>query len=299
MKPLQKLEEGFNRKSFSDVTRKRWKRYAQDFLQWLKKQNIKFSQADSEAIKQYMSYKKRKLSGNSMKTLYYILKELYKLWDKKWSLDKADIPKGQMEPHRPFFNIDETKKIRDTAVKMYNKKQDFVRLRNLALVMVGSETGSRRIQIHRLNRESYQGQRKLYIPSSYKGGRGTTRILSKKCVKILKKYMDVSKRRIENCTENTPLFIGLSNNRLSPEAMNGALNKIKDKAGVDKPKAGFHAFRRGKTTRLHNAGLSEMEINRVMGWKEGSRQSHTYAQLDEEQVQKKAYQADELLEEEE
>ena len=166
------------------------------------------------------------------------------------------------------------------------------------MVFISADTGSRRIQLQRLNREHFTDLKTLKIPPSFKGGRLTERKLRKETVKYLEKYIKLRADKLGGDLVKSALFIDKSKKRISPEAMNYGFNKIKAKAGIDK-KTGFHGFRRSKTTRLHKGGLSEIEITRIMGWKEGSKEPHIYAQLDQDEIQNKAVDADELMSEKE
>lgn len=306
MKEIEELKKSFESKHLSDVTQKRWLYIAEDFLTYLKKKNIPLQKVNAQIVKDYLATKSRKLTGNSLKTTYYTLKSLFKMWGKKKIFEELEdyVPRGR-EPERPFFTVDETKQMIKTAKKRYRERDDFFGLRDFVMLLISCDTGSRRIQIQRLNREHFTKEKTLKIPPSFKGGRWTTRTLRKETVEFIVLYLIERKKRLDDDgfgladKPDSPLLIDKSNKRISPEAMGWAFAQIKKQAGIEKPGGQYHGFRRSKVTRLHKGGMDEITITKVMGWKEGSREPHIYAQLDQAEIQRKAVKADELMDEDE
>jgi integrase len=184
----------------------------------------------------------------------------------------------------------------DTAEEAWKERDDYIGFRDYVMILISADTGARRQQIRMLDIEHFNpAKNTLFVPLA-KGGRDTIRLLSNIVTGPLTQYIEVRKRIESDCEA---MFLDHSGKRLGPTAMSERFRGLREKAGIDKKGAGFHAPRRGKTLRLKKGKLTEEEINDAMGWKEGSRMSHIYGALDQEEVQKKAYDADRMFKEEE
>jgi integrase len=301
MTEIDELKKTFASRNLSDITQKRWLYIAEDFLQYLKDKNKTIKTADEKTIRDYLAAKNRVLSGNSMKTLYYILKSFFWIWRRRELFDelKEDVPRD-IEPERPYFTVEETRKLMEVAKRRYIHREDFFGLRDLAMVMISADTGTRRIQIQRLDRNNFTPDKKLKIMPARKGGTWTVRKLRSETVLFLEKYLVERGQKLDLFADKPeyPLFIDKSGKRISPEAMGWAFLQIKKDAGIIKPGAAFHGLRRSKTTRLARGGASLIEIVKALGWAENSKEPHIYAQLDQSEVQEKANKADELFDDE-
>jgi len=61
--------------------------------------------------------------------------------------------------------------------------------------------------------------------------------------------------------------------------------EIRQRAGIEKPRAGFHASRRGRITELHRRGISGPTLTKEWGWK--SHQTvQTYIKLSKHEAEK-------------
>jgi integrase len=282
------------------VTIKRWTYIAEDFLKFLERKNLSFGKADTQSVRDYLAYKKRDVSGNGMRVIYYALKSFYKIWGKKWDLEKRDVPHAR-EPERPFFNVDETRQMLEAGKNRWKGRGDFIGLRDFVMLLVSVETGSRRIQLQRLNLENFTKEKTLNIPPAFKGGSWTNRKLRDETVLHIDEYLVARKQYLgESSDEPTsPLFLDKTRKRISPESMGWSFSEIKKLAGVEKPGAQYHGLRRSKVTRLHKGGMDEMTICEVLGWKKGSKEPSIYCRLDQSEIQQKAMKADELMMEDE
>lgn len=293
--PIDLLNQSFASKNLSEVTQKRWLYTANDFLSFIDKKDIMFADADGQTVKDYLAYKKRTVSGNGMKTIHYILKSMYMSWNKEWKLTKGDVPHGR-EPERPFFTVEEIRKIINAGKERSKERGDYIGMRDLVMLLISTETGIRRIQIHNLDREHFTKDKLLKIPPA-KGGRWTDRKLRDDTIRFLELYLIERKKFLGETSDDpkSPLFLDKSRARVSTEAMGWGFIDIKNKAGIDKPGGSFHGMRRSKTTRLHKGGMSETEITEALGWKKGSREPGIYIQLDQKEVQDKANKADKFM----
>lgn len=295
--PIELLKQSFASKNLSEVTQKRWLYVANDFLSFIEKKGVTFASADGQTVKDYLAYKKRTVSGNGMKTIHYILKSMYGSWGKEWKLTKGDVPHGR-EPERPFFTVEEIKKIINAGKERFKERGDYIGIRDLVTLLISVEFGTRRIQIQRLDREHFTREKILNIPPA-KGGRWVKGKPKDETIRYIELYLIERKKFLGETSDDpkSPLFLDKSRGRISPEAMGWGFIDMKNKAGIDKPGGSFHGMRRSKSTRLHKGGMSETEISLAQGWKSGSREPGIYIQLDQKEVQDKANKADAFMDE--
>lgn len=80
------------------------------------------------------------------------------------------------------------------------------------------------------------------------------------------------------------LFItGKNGNRLTRKSLSRIQKRIREEAGVNKRRAGFHAERRGRITSLYNAGVKRNALIKEWGWRNDSTVD-TYIQPELEEV---------------
>lgn len=298
------LKRYFLRKKFENTTTKRWLQIAREFLVFLEEhgktvdnlgntlndagKTIKKEQFGiSDFIESKIAY-----DASYLAYLCRTIRRFYKVWEKNYPLETEDYPKAKKAPKRIILTTTELLLLIDTAEEAWKEREDYIGFRDYIIILISADTGARRQQIRMLDVEHFNSSKKtLFIPLA-KGGRDTTRLLSDIVVGPLTQYVKVRKEMESDCNA---LFLDHSRKRMGPTAMSERLRELRKKAGIDKKGAGFHAPRRGKTLRLKKGKLTEEEINDAMGWKEGSKMSHIYGALDQEEVQKKAYDADKMF----
>ena len=277
--PLQTVLNRMHARNNSDQTIARFELYVKKFLEYLQQKKIKLKDADCDTVMNYLG--EVKVSGNTKATMFYAYRTIYKIWDKKWTLEKSDVPR-KSAPKRPWYNNAEIEKIIATA--------DKISFQASALAHIGRDCGCRRAAIHKMNRDNFLDVVTpiLTIPD-VKHGRPVEMLIADDTAHAIREML---KRRKDKCEA---MFVGENEERMSLVRLSNLLHRIAVHAGVYKPGAGIHAMRRGKVTRLRAAGLDEFDIIETMGWRPGSSMCHVYCQLDNAEIQRKAALADPLL----
>lgn len=309
-KALNSLLKYFSRRKYKKMTVDRWTQIAVEFLVFLEKNGKtiddigdllnsegKVVKKEDFGVKDYIDTK-TKYSARYLNYLHHVLKRFYKAWEKHFPIDNEEFPKVSGEPKRLKLTTEQLLKVADAAKTMWledvtKHPNSITGLRDYAMILVSIDSGARRIQISEINVNDYDLMKGiLFIPAA-KGGRDTYRPSSKVVRDVLIFYL---KKREKLQTKEKAMFL-LNNNeeRITVSSMSEIIQSITKRAGVYQRGIGFHAPRRGKSLRLKKAGLSEEEINDVMGWKPGSKMSHIYGELDHAEVQQKAADADTIL----
>ena len=139
-----------------------------------------------------------------------------------------------------------------------------LRLRNRILIRLSAVTMLRRIEIMRLNVEDYQ-RPFILVRNPAKRSEYTERILDPKTCRLLDEYLKLRRRLRVKCPA---LFItgrGHKARRLSLKGLSDIIKRIREEAGIDKPRAGWHAHRRGGITIAHREGVSEKLLSKYTG----------------------------------
>jgi len=301
---LKELERYFLRKKFEPTTIKRWLQIAREFFAFLEEHGRTIESLGNTLNDSGKVIKKEKFGisdfieskinydAGYLAYLCRTIRRFYKAWEKNYPLETGDFPKSKKPPKRIMFTTTETLSLVDTAEESWKERNDYIGLRDFVMILINADTGARRKQIRMLDIKHFNPSKNtLFIPLA-KGGRDTIRLLSDIVIGPLTQYIEERKKIDADCEA---MFLDHSGKRLGPTAMSERFRGIRKKAGIDKKGGGFHAPRRGKTLRLKKGNLTEEEINDAMGWGEKSRMSHIYGALDQEEVQKKAYDADKMF----
>lgn len=309
-KALKNLERYFTRGAYSKVTLRRWMEIAKEYLIFLENNGKtvddigdllnsegKVVRREEFGMNEFLDTK-TKFSARYMNYLCHAMKTVYEAWDKHFPIPNKKFPKMSTEPRRVLLKKEQMLKMAGVAKQMWlesikKNPGDIQGLRDYCMVLINIECGARRYQISLLDCDFYDMKKNvLFIPLA-KGGRDTYRNLSSVVRDVLLFYLQ---KRGGIKTSTKAMFL-LKNNekRITPEVMSYRFQKISKRAGVYVRGVGFHAPRRDKTKRLADGGLREDEINDAMGWKKGSKMSHIYINLDQEEVQRKAFEADTIF----
>lgn len=213
----------------------------------------------------------RGCKGTYLRLVFMALKKLYKSSSLRWSFKKGDIPK-RSPPYRPYMNVIEMRKILSaTKRRISDQKGRFrmTRQRNYAMHRVAVIVGLRRNELRGINLGDFQPPQ-IYIRTS-KGGDPRWRTLDKETIRAIERYL-----KLRGANDCPALFISSRRRRLAPGSMNYISKSSRERAGINKPRAGWHAIRRGWCTWLNDRRISESKITMLGGWQEGSRQPHDY-----------------------
>lgn len=310
-KALKTLQKYCSRRKYTKNTVDRWMEIATEYLLFLEGNDRtvddvgdllnsegKVVRREEFGVKEFLDTKTA-FSARYLNYLCHVLKRLYTAWEKNFPIPSEEFPKVSKEPVRLVLTSEQMLKMAEGAKQMWLERvaknlDDLCGLRDYCMVLISIDCGARRYQISQLNVEHFDEKKgTLFVPSA-KGGRDTIRVLSKMTRSALVYYM--KKRSRLQITEKALFLLDNNRGRISLARMSAQFVRISKRVGVYQKGVGFHSARRGKTIRLAEGGLREDEINDVMGWKTGSRMSHTYITMDQSVVQEKAAKVDTLLE---
>lgn len=308
-KALDELLKYFKRRKYTSETVKRWVLIAIEYLVFLEAKGRtiddigdllnsegKVVQHEPFGVKDFLDIK-AEYKATYLNYLCRVLKRFYIAWDKHFPIPDEDFPRVKKEPTRVLLTTDQVLQMVRTARQIWIKRvkadpNDIVGIRDYTLILLGVDCGARRYQLNRLDCGFYDfGKKILFIPSA-KGGRDTTRLLSKSVANVLEYYL--AKRKIV-FPKQKAMFLAQDGTRMGLSSMSDQFAMIREAAGVHVKGAGFHSLRRAKVLRMKKAKLTEEEMNDVMGWKRGSMMSHIYGELDSSEVQKKATDLDTIF----
>jgi len=147
------------------------------------------------------------------------------------------------------------------------------------MIRLSQVTMLRMGEMRMLNVEDYR-RPVVKIRSPEKNSEHTERMLDPETCGLLDKYLEKRKR-----TSHRALFItgtGKRSRRISLGGLSNILKSIREEAGIDKDRGGWHAFRRGGITIAHKEGMSAKAISKYNGITEDI--VNRYIQLDKEEA---------------
>ena len=168
---------------------------------------------------------------------------------KNWPLGPREGPKVEVKP-QPTYSEEQVKKL-FRIIKS---------IRDYAIVRLLFVTGMRREELCNLKRDDYS-EGNIMI-KMVKGEETRTVRLDKETCKAIDRYLDSRKDNDET------LFVSEHGRPFISTELSHIFSKYFKKVSAGK-RTGFHAFRRGVVTMLHDKGLSETEIQKWGGWKTG------------------------------
>jgi len=306
---LKNLFKYFARRKYTKETVKRWTGIAMEYIIFLEMHGRtlddigdllnsegKVVGRETFGAKEFLDTK-TKYEASYLNYLCHVLKRFYIAWDKHFPIPNEEFPKVKKEPKRLTVTMEEILKIRESARKMWIRREeenpgDILGLRDYCMILIGIDCGPRRYQISQLNHEHYNDKNgTLFVPAA-KGGRITTRVLNEITKNALRYYLERRKKLKPN---TKAMFLLVNNERVTTNTMSERFAATCKEAGVYKEGMGFHVLRRAKVWRLKKAGFTEEEINNIMGWKQGSKMSHIYGELDQTELQQKAADIDDIF----
>lgn len=278
--PLQLVLQRMRARNNSEQTMDRFRLYIEKFLRWLGAKKIPWEKANCDDFMNFLS--EIKACGNTKATMFYAMRTIFQIWGKKWTLDKAEAPK-KSAPNRPFYTLEEINKIVKTA--------DKIDYRSAVLVRVARDCGCRRAAMREILKNDFiDGEKPLLKIPAVKKGNPITMPIREDTAEAIRKLL------IKRKDKNPYLFVE-NDHQCGLVQMSNIFTKVAKLAGVYKDGAGIHAARRGKVTRLVNAGMHEVKITSALGWQEGSKMVHVYAQLDQSEIQNEAASLDPVFNE--
>jgi len=223
--------------------------------------------------------------GKTLQWNYYVVKSFFRAVGSPWPFDQGEAPKAEENEDVPVFTQGEMLALEEAAKGWGNPE---TAARNYAIVRLENAIGLRRGELRNLNIDDYD--RPHIRVQTLKGGRTVRRSLDIETCRALDTWIKIRKRkRIQE--DPDALFIrGTHGPRLSHSGLNHIIRSIRDKAGIRKPGAGFHACRRGRVTDLHRRGVSGPSLTREWGWR--SRETvNTYIRLSKREAEESIQEA--------
>jgi len=155
--------------------------------------------------------------------------------------------------------------------------------RNYAIVRLENSVGLRRGEIRNLNISDY---RKPHLRvKTLKGGRIVYRSLDPETCRALDEWIRIRRRKRRQEDPDALFIRGTHGPRLSLGGLSYVFAEVRRRAGIDKPRAGFHASRRGRVTDLNRHGVSAPQLTEEWGWK-SPQTVNTYIRLSKREVEK-------------
>jgi len=218
--------------------------------------------------------------GRTLRWNYYVVKSFFRALSHPWPFDSGEAPKAEENMDVPVFTPEEMLALEEAAKGGGNKE---LAARNYAIVRLENAIGLRRGELQALNIDDYD---KPHIRvQTLKGGRTVRRALDPETCRALDEWTKIRRRKRRQADPDALFTRGARGPRLSLSGLNYIFKAIREKAGIKKPGAGFHASRRGRVTDLHRRGVSGPALTKEWGWK--NRETvNTYIRLRKGEVEK-------------
>jgi len=217
--------------------------------------------------------------GRTLRWNYYVVKSFFRALGHLWPFDKGEVPKSEENEEVPVFTSEEMLSLEEAAKGCENPE---TAARNYAIVRLENAIGLRRGELRNLNIDDYD---KPHIRvQTLKGGRTVRRALDPETCRALDEWIKIRRRKRKQADSDALFTRGARGPRLSLSGLNYIIKAIREKAGIEKDGAGFHASRRGRVTDLHRRGVSGPALTKEWGWR--SRETvNTYIRLRKGEVE--------------
>jgi site-specific recombinase XerD len=266
------LEESFGEwlqlLNFEQSTVKYAPRKVREFFAWLEQnQIIKLSEITKQVIENYFEYlkerrnnrRKGKLSRNYLRTHITALRKLarYLRETGRESFEVDVWLPGKTRSIKTIFTLSEIK-------ALYNACEgDALGLRDRAMLAVYYGCGLRRNEGINLDTSDVLMNKNLLYVSKGKNYKERYVPMTEAVKEDIMNYLDFA-RPMFLCMQNNALFLSRSGSRLITQGMAIRLQKLKEKAGIDK-EAGLHTLRHSIATHLLQSGMKLSQIKRFLG----------------------------------
>jgi integrase/recombinase XerD len=266
------LEESFGEwlrlLNFEQSTVKYAPRKAREFLCWMEQQQIiELSAITKQVIENYFEYlktrrnnrRKGKLSRNYLRTHITALRKLARyLRETGRESFEVDVQlPGKIRNIKTIFSRSEIK-------ALYNACEgDALGIRDRAMLSVYYGCGLRRNEGLNLDVSDVLLNKNLLYVSKGKNYKERYVPMTEAVKEDIQNYLDFVRPMFLNRPTNA-LFLSYAGNRLITQSMATRLQKLKEKAGIDK-EAGLHTLRHSIATHLLQSGMKLSQIKRFLG----------------------------------
>jgi integrase len=237
---------------------------------------------DADDVRSFLAYKTRSgCKPTTVHNYYRYLKTCFETLEWEWMLKPRDAPKRNT-PQQPYYNLEEQRRLEEAAVravKVRGRYGELLKLRNRAMIRLSQVTMLRMGEMRMLDVEDYR-RPVVRIRLPEKNSEYTERVLDSETCELLDEYLEKRRR-----TSHKALFTtgtGKRFRRISLGGLSNILKSIREEAGIDKDRGGWHAFRRGGITIAHKEGMSAKAISKYTGITEDI--VNRYIQLDKEEA---------------
>ena len=223
--------------------------------------------------------------GRTLRWNYYVVKSFFRALGYPWPFDAGEAPKTEENEDVHVFTSEEMLAL-EAAAKGWENPE--LAARNYAIVRLENAIGLRRGELQALNIRDYVKPH-LRV-ETLKGGRTVRRALDPETCRALDEWIKIRRRKRKQADPLALFTRGARGPRLSLSGLNYIFKAIREKAGIKKLGAGFHASRRGRVTDLHRRGVSGPALTKEWGWK--SRETvNTYIRLSKREVEEAVQEA--------
>jgi integrase/recombinase XerD len=266
------LEESFGEwlrlLNFEQSTVKYAPRKAREFLCWMEQQQIiELSAITKQVIENYFEYlktrrnnrRKGKLSRNYLRTHITALRKLARyLRETGRESFEVDVQlPGKIRNIKTIFSRSEIK-------ALYNACEgDALGIRDRAMLSVYYGCGLRRNEGINLDVSDVLLNKNLLYVSKGKNYKERYVPMTEAVKEDIQNYLDFVRPMFLNRPTNA-LFLSYAGNRLITQSIATRLQKLKEKAGIDK-EAGLHTLRHSIATHLLQSGMKLSQIKRFLG----------------------------------
>jgi len=223
--------------------------------------------------------------GRTLRWNYYVVKSFFRALGHPWPFDAGEAPKTEENEDVPVFTSEEMLALEEAAKGWENPE---LAARNYAIVRLENAIGLRRGELQALNIRDYM---KPHIRvETLKGGHTVRRALDPETCRAIDEWIKIRRRKRKQVDPDALFTRGGRGPRLSLSGLNYVFKAIREKAGIEKDGAGFHASRRGRVTDLHRRGVSGPALTKEWGWK-SKETVNTYIRLSKREVEEAVQEA--------
>jgi len=285
-----KILENRHLKRFEDYLLARGRKSAARYLQvaqrFLEANREEEEPFEAHNVNRFLAGLSRKgARGRTLRWNYYVVKSFFRALGRPWPFDQGEAPKAEENEDVPVFTSEEMLAL-EVAAKGWENPE--LAARNYAIVRLENAIGLRRGEIQALNIGDYV---KPHIRvETLKGGHTVRRALDPETCRALDEWINIRNRKRKQANPDALFTRGSRGPRLSLSGLNYIIKAIREKAGIEKKGAGFHASRRGRVTDLHRRGVSGPTLTKEWGWK--SRDTvNTYIRLSKREAEEAVQEA--------
>ena len=200
--------------------------------------------------------------------IYKSLKAFMKSQGLTFALERQDVPRrgshnGQL--------VIQPEQIRE----LYHRAPEHSRLRAQAQLLILKDTGLKISDVSALNVGDWQDAERLEEPAgtflkflarrTVKTGGVAHVVLGPEAFDAVEAYLEERRRKGEDLTDESPLFVDRHGQRVSPQSIGIMMARLMKKLGKAGRKISAHSLRKYHVTKLQTAGFADSWIKKLEG----------------------------------